>query len=314
MILDFAFVPLRSRDYADHSDLGLVRRLISECWRLEGPYVQLHVGDATWMMFQHLDKLDEVRIRLWLDRAGEPRAWGWLWLPGTLVALIHPRERPALLEEVLDWFEGTGSHNSDDYMAVWAIEADGATVDEARRRGYAPHEPTAMNHMLRVLDGPLPVTALPPDYTARTVSDADAQRRVDVHRAAFAPSRVVAESYRRLMREPPYNPDLDYVIEAGDGTFAAFCLVWLDEENRVAELEPVGTHPDHRRRGLASAVCLTALEAARQRGAQRAVVYSVVRSPAQSLYESLGFRTISRHVELRRERGNNLRRQALTIH
>ena len=49
----------------------------------------------------------------------------------------------------------------------------------------------------------------------------------------------------------PYRADLDCVVEAPDGSLVAYCLAWLDDANRVGELEPVGTHPDYRRRGLA---------------------------------------------------------------
>jgi ribosomal protein S18 acetylase RimI-like enzyme len=134
--------------------------------------------------------------------------------------------------------------------------------------------------------------------------DEDVERRVDVHRAAFTPSRVVPESYRRVMRAWPYRADLDRVVEAPDGSFAAFALAWLDEENGVGELEPVGTRPAERRRGLARAACLSALAAARDVGAGTAVVYANVGSGAERLYASLGFRSVARHVRFRRETGN----------
>ncbi len=51
----------------------------------------------------------------------------------------------------------------------------------------------------------------------------------------------------------PYRQDLDCVVEAPDGTIAAYALAWLDEANGVGELEPVGTHAAHQQRA-ASAV------------------------------------------------------------
>ena len=92
------------------------------------------------------------------------------------------------------------------------------------------------------------------------------------------------------------------VVEAPDGSFAAFCLAWLDEENRVGELEPVGVHEDHRRRGLGRAVSLAALARLREAGADTCVVYAVERAdyPAPlALYTSLGFESRARHVPLR---------------
>lgn len=93
------------------------------------------------------------------------------------------------------------------------------------------------------------------------------------------------------------------MVEAPDGSFAAFCLIWLDEQNGVGELEPVGTDPRFRRLGLGTAVCSFALHRLREQGATAAIVYArgdpgyPVPKP---LYESIGFRRHSRTIELRR--------------
>jgi ribosomal protein S18 acetylase RimI-like enzyme len=78
-------------------------------------------------------------------------------------------------------------------------------------------------------------------------------------------------------------------------------LAWYDDENRVGELEPVGTHPDHRRRGLGRATNLFALDRLSAAGATHAIVscrgdaaYPIPRL----LYESVGFRELSRQVPL----------------
>ena len=83
----------------------------------------------------------------------------------------------------------------------------------------------------------------------------------------------------------------------------AYTLAWLDEKNRVGQFEPVGTHADHQRRGLGRAVNLFALHRLRTEGATLALVecrgdaaYPV---PAK-LYESVGFREVSRHLAYRR--------------
>jgi ribosomal protein S18 acetylase RimI-like enzyme len=110
----------------------------------------------------------------------------------------------------------------------------------------------------------------------------------------------VPESYRRVMQAWPYRPELDNVVVAPDGSFAAFCLCWLDEENGVGELEPVGTHPDHRRKGLAEAVCRAGLASLHAAGADTAIVYPVGDSGAARLYESLGFRSRTRHLPFRK--------------
>jgi ribosomal protein S18 acetylase RimI-like enzyme len=110
---------------------------------------------------------------------------------------------------------------------------------------------------------------------------------------------MTAERYARVMSAAPtYRPELDIVAVAPDGTFGAFVLCWYDEASRVGLLEPVGTHADHRRLGLASAVCNEALRRLRARGAERASVLSNGDNDASmNLYRSLGFVEVMRSVE-----------------
>ena len=107
--------------------------------------------------------------------------------------------------------------------------------------------------------GSLAEPAAPDGYRLRTIEPTDLEQRVEIHRTVWTPSRVTAESFANVQAAWPYRRDLDCVVEAPDGSFAAYCLAWLDDANRVGEFEPVGTHPDYHRRGLATAVCRFAL-------------------------------------------------------
>ncbi len=94
----------------------------------------------------------------------------------------------------------------------------------------------------------------------------------------------------------PFAPVLRRSVEAPNGDFAAFCLAWLDRANRVGLLEPVGTHPEHRRLGLATAVCLGVLQSLARVGATHALVNSRSGSIATKLYESIGMHSIARNI------------------
>jgi len=72
-------------------------------------------------------------------------------------------------------------------------------------------------------------------------------------------------------------------------------------DNTVGEFEPVGTHPEYRRRGLARALNLFGLRRLREAGAEHAIVgcrgdddYPIPRR----LYASVGFRELSRQLPL----------------
>lgn len=275
-----------SRPFEHESDLRLMQDLCAETWRRLGPHAPIHVGDVAWWMYQRPNRLAEARVQLWLED-GACVAFAWNWLSkGDLDCLVHP-DRPGYLEEVLAWA---------DAPTVFTQESDADKIARLEAHGYERIDGDISNHMVRPLEREVPEPRVPDGYRLRTVGPADLERRVEVHRAAFAPSRVVPESYARLQREWPYRLDLDHVIEAPDGSFAAFCLAWLDEENRAGLLEPVGTHPEHRRRGLATAVCLGALRALHAEGAAVVVIGSMDPSPAEALYEGIGFESVTRHV------------------
>ncbi|HKV68266.1 MAG TPA: GNAT family N-acetyltransferase, partial [Gaiellales bacterium] len=122
----------------------------------------------------------------------------------------------------------------------------------------------------------------------------DLAERVAIHRDVWAPSRLTEESYAAVQATPPYRRSLDCVVEAPDGRFAAYCLVWPDDENGVGELEPVGVRPEFRRRGLGAAICTYALRRWYDEGGRQAIVYCQSQ-PACALYDAIGFR---RHATL----------------
>lgn len=276
------------RPYRGPDDMARMQRLASELWRRLGPRSSVHIGDLPWRMYQHLNKLAEDRIELWLD-GDDVLAWGWLD-DGELDFEVHPDHRH-LAREVLAWAEP---------RSVLTLAIHTESVRMLEDAGFRPSEKW-YEHMVRSLES-ISEPVVPAGYRVRSVEgDTDVERRVEVHRAAFAPSRVVPESYRAVMRAYPYRTELDNVVVAPDGSFAAFCLCWIDVENRVGLLEPVGTHPAHRRQGLAAAACLAGLRALRGAGADTAVIYSAGASEAFRVYERIGFKSNSRQLQLVRD-------------
>jgi hypothetical protein len=101
-----------------------------------------------------------------------------------------------------------------------------------------------MHFLVRDLSEQPEVPPLPAGFRYRTVRAEDIPERVSIHREVCArpgrPSRVTESSFAQVRAEWPYRESLDCVIEAPDGRFAAYCLCWPDDENRVGEFEPVG--------------------------------------------------------------------------
>lgn len=89
---------------------------------------------------------------------------------------------------------------------------------------------------------------------------------------------------RHSLSSPGGVPELDVVVVAPDGRYAAYCGVWHEPGSRYVLVEPVCTDPDHRRRGCASAAITEALRRCAARGAVEAYVGSEL-----PVYRALGF-------------------------
>jgi ribosomal protein S18 acetylase RimI-like enzyme len=255
-----------------------MQRLAVEQRRLLGDRANWHVGDVAWGIFQHAGREDEWDFRTWDDRA-----WAWLRLPtGQLDFDVHV-DHYDLLDDVLA---------DPRVKSAWGFEEHRPALE---RHGFAtPVE--SMHFYVRDLAEPPELPALPDGFRYRTIEDADLAERVAVHRDVWAPSRVTEESYANVRNAWPYRSTLDCVIEAPGGRFAAYALLWPDDENGVGELEPVGVRDEFRRRGLGTAVCRFALRRWHEEGGRRAIVYCMS-DAACALYESIGFH---RHATLTR--------------
>ncbi|QMU79765.1 GNAT family N-acetyltransferase [Streptacidiphilus sp. PB12-B1b] len=254
--------------------------------------------------------------QLWFS-GGELVAWGWARLPrrvrrsdgsvtdvtGAYLAYqVHP-DHAALVDEVIAWYDRTAARLERTVLA--------GAADEFGLRRWAAHgyqaDPASLGDagswtQLNERDlADLEQPALPDGFRFRTADEAGAQAAVQAHLDAWAPSTYSAEGYQGVRQTPAYRGDLHLLVEAPDGTMASSTIMWLDEANRTVEFEPVGTHPDYRRRGLARAMLLHGMHLARAAGATHATVACLgapAHPSARELYYGVGFRELSRDAPL----------------
>lgn len=137
----------------------------------------------------------------------------------------------------------------------------------------------------RPLAGDIPAPQLRTGYSLQHVVSGTAVERRIAHRAD-----LTVDDYEKLRSAPGYDPSLDLVAVSAAGDVAAYCICWLDPRSREGEIEPLGTRPEHRPRGLGRAVVLEALRRMQAAGVRQAMVcYDRENLPAERLYSSLGF-------------------------
>lgn len=261
--------------------------------------------------------------RLWHDEAGRLVGFALLRvqsadpLDGMLWLRVHPRQRDgSLADEAIVWATarlhsvaaerglparlGCGSAHSDQ----WRIEL-------LERHGMRPIR--YFQRMERALAEPVAPPRLPAGFSLRCVTgDHEAAAWAEMFNESFVDHwnfhPLSVELLLHIYREPLYRRDLDLVIVAPDGAFAAFCSCEINgEENernaeRIGKIEVLGTRRGYRSIGLGRAALLAGLHTLQTEGMGCAHLIVDADSPtgANRLYESAGFQVTRRTVRYAR--------------
>jgi len=94
----------------------------------------------------------------------------------------------------------------------------------------------------------------------------------------------------RLQQTSLYRADLDLVVLDEDDKPAAYGLFWFDPVTATGVVEPMRTHDDHQRKGLARHILTSGINRLATLGAQRiAIAYEPDNPASGTLYLSVGF-------------------------
>ena len=231
----------------------------------------------------------------------------WEATGGELVGVVHPEgdEGREAFFELDPAFRHLQRAMLDRAETSIARVVDGATTlalvvwdyDLPRRqllaeRGYEMLDKGTWLRRLRAPEWRRPEATIPGDYRIRetVVTGDDAARMAGLLNAAFHRSIHTGPEYMTFMTQSPsFRGDVNLVAEAPDGSFAAHVGLTLDEVNRHAVIEPVCTHPDHLRRGLARALLFEGLERVAALGAATVDVETGDAEAANAFYAGSGF-------------------------
>ena len=131
---------------------------------------------------------------------------------------------------------------------------------------------------------------IPSGFLIRSMADDNnLEKRARVFAKAFGnygtEDEVKSQLYKELQKSSDYKKNLDIYAVNEKNDFVSFCLIWYDEKNKIGILEPVGTDPAYRRKGLAKATVFEAINRVKRLGAEKIIV-----GDGQQFYRSLGFK------------------------
>lgn len=284
-------------------DMVGLQQLASRTWPGGGH----HPGGMGWALA--IDELyPELRVATSRDRLV-----GWA---GAAPSQIEVHVEPAAAEAaapLLDWAVHTAGKGR---VSIALFEGDGAVRALAAEAGFstAPGSRALYGMFRHALGAGAPSLV---GYRVRGLARGEERARVEAHREAWRPAALpFAEGvdravdpaatssftwakFEQVSKAWLYDPELDLVVETVDGVLVGTCTVWLDPTNAVAEIEPLGVHPAHRRRGLAIALCLEACARVAARGGSHVFINTGPRhdypAPAAA-YTAAGFAAVPRGV------------------
>jgi GNAT superfamily N-acetyltransferase len=296
------------RPYRDEDDYWRIRSFLRDLLPLndyrEHSWHVYRWDYCRWHVWENIvhPRLDEA-VFLWETPDGDLAAVLNVEDLGDAFFQVHPAWRSVAMEEwMLDVAEERLAVPGPDgrpRLRVWANQADQLRQATLCRRGYAA--PQRLEHqrrqsLARVLDD----VSVPAGYTVRALGAEDElPARSWASWRAFHPDAPNTQYegwswYRSVQRAPLYRRDLDIVAVAPGGAIAAFCTVWFDDVTRTGAFEPVGTAPEHQRRGLGRAIMAEGLRRLAWLGATLAYVASVPPA-AHALYAAAGFTDYELH-------------------
>lgn len=183
---------------------------------------------------------------------------------------------PAQLETtgpgILEWAAERAREKKSDRIYANCIEGNLTRQNFLESHGFEI-QPDDTLHYERSLLEPIPAPVLPAGFSIRPLrGEAEAKAAAEMHRAAFGTDYMTTTNRLAMMHSSGYDPQMDLMAVAPDGRLAAYTMgsIRAEENARTGRKDgysdPVATHPDFQRLGLARALLFTSMQMLAARG------------------------------------------------
>jgi len=280
------------RPFAGEADFLALTELVKSV-----PANTPHIVDLPWRMSSLVTTASRDAY-VWQDEDGiffGFAAWQYAWaaLDYYIRPGLHQQDIEHQLYRVMEQRFHKLDQERGELLPYWVEfrDDDAERKVAAEQHGYileVDYDYVQMQHSLTEL---LEKPHLPTDFTIRPLAGTqEVKAYVALHRAAFESTSMTSAWRHGTLLTPYYQPELDIVVVAPDGTLAGFCVGWLDPYRGIGQIEPMGVHPGFQGMGLGRALLYEILRRFQAHGAKEARVEpDGGRVPAIQAYESVGF-------------------------
>jgi ribosomal protein S18 acetylase RimI-like enzyme len=197
-------------------------------------------------------------------------------------ALILDPDHLHLAKVLFDWAESNGM------IEVEILHGNTYLNELMQSHGYIRSSDYMILREKSLSDTVPEAINLPQGYSIQTLSRSEWNCYFEAVHAVFN-MMDTPEAFASIQQAPSNVHGLHLNVVNAQNQIAAFCSVWLDRENNVAEFEPVGTVPQFQKQGLASALLAYACNRLREMNCPRVKVESWSESAgANKLYSACG--------------------------
>lgn len=290
---------MEHRQYHNDSDIKLMRELISSLPK--PPSV------TDFEEFIQIQSVQQATC-LWFE-ATSLIAFAYVDDFNNLCFEITPGfSDPILEQEIMDWGKDCIKERIKQTGEIAPLDSSCSALNPERinllmRMGFTQQEVRSLNY-IRSLADPISELPFPPGYLIRCVKgESEVAQLVNLHQAAFGTDNMTVEYRLAMMHAPDYDQSMDWVACSLEGSLAAFCIGSIDEEDPdIGYLDPIGTHPAHRRIGLSTAMIAYGLTSLKSRGVKHVHFgTSSENIPMQQLASRMGFSLQSESVWFSKE-------------
>jgi mycothiol synthase len=210
-----------------------------------------------------------ANTRLWFD-GDHPIGWAYVDEFNNLWWEIDKSYEEFLGAQIIEWGEGcirkTLSNGELRTLDTSCREDYAKRIAFLKTFGFQQTEGSTIG-MMCDLSKPIPEPKLPQGFVIRPIAGSqEAEAVAAMHRAAFGTEYMTTENRLTIMNTSEYEPSLDLIVIAPSGAIAANCICSVNEVSRIGNTDPIATHPNYQRMGLARALLLTGLGTLKERG------------------------------------------------
>ena len=275
------------RPFDRDRDLAALLEFVSRMRARDDAGVSLHPGGLQWW----LRRLGRAGFDVAVQTGANDGVVGYALRDGAEVIVQTDGVQP---DALLEWVESRARATEARELFVTVAEEDDHLGRAVAARGYEPSDRLGYE-LVRDLAIPPKAPALPAGFEMRSLGPEITDAYVELHRAAWAkptgPSTYDRRQHDVVTAMPDFRYDMVPIVASPDGRLVAYCMSWWDPRSAAVEIEPLGTHPEFRRMGLATAIVHEVARRSSALGARYVLVWGTSGNPeAKALYLSGGHR------------------------